>query len=358
MPSEYFLEMSRISKTFSGVKVLDDIDFNIKPGEIRALVGENGAGKSTLMKILGGIYQRDKNSGSIKINGTAVDINSAADATRLGISIIHQEIHLADNMSVYDNMFMGSELLMAHDLFLDDNAMIRKAQIVIDDMGMDLDVREKVKDLSIARQQMVEISRSLLSDAKLIVMDEPTSSLTENEIEQLFSQIRKLKSTGIAIIYISHRMPEIFKLSDTITVLRDGQLIGTDLTSNLDERSVISMMVGREISEIYGLKPNTSSEVWSRVLCTPWPGRRKCRSRPRGCVIRSFFPEPWCRRRGNRPRTCSDMRPDGPAPGPKPRCLPVPGSSVRTSGSRIHWSWCPRGLDSKHRGRFFARPSP
>ena len=260
MPSEYFLEMSRISKTFSGVKVLDDIDFNIKPGEIRALVGENGAGKSTLMKILGGIYQRDKNSGSIKINGTAVDINSAADATRLGISIIHQEIHLADNMSVYDNMFMGSELLMAHDLFLDDNAMIRKAQIVIDDMGMDLDVREKVKDLSIARQQMVEISRSLLSDAKLIVMDEPTSSLTENEIEQLFSQIRKLKSTGIAIIYISHRMPEIFKLSDTITVLRDGQLIGTDLTSKLDERSVISMMVGREISEIYGLKPNTSSD--------------------------------------------------------------------------------------------------
>lgn len=260
MPSEYFLEMSRISKTFSGVKVLDDIDFNIRPGEIRALVGENGAGKSTLMKILGGIYQRDKNSGSIKINGTAVDINSAADATRLGISIIHQEIHLADNMSVYDNMFMGSELLMAHDLFLDDNAMIRKAQIVIDDMGMDLDVREKVKDLSIARQQMVEISRSLLSDAKLIVMDEPTSSLTENEIEQLFSQIRKLKSTGIAIIYISHRMPEIFKLSDTITVLRDGQLIGTDLTSKLDERSVISMMVGREISEIYGLKPNTSSD--------------------------------------------------------------------------------------------------
>lgn len=270
MSSEYFLEMSHISKTFSGVKVLDDIDFKIKPGEIRALVGENGAGKSTLMKILGGIYQKDRNSGPIKINGNVVEINTVADATELGISIIHQEINLAENMSVYDNMFMGSELTLGRDIFLDDNGMISKAQNVINRMGVVLDVREKVKNLSIARQQMVEISRSLLSDAKLIVMDEPTSSLTENEIEQLFEQIKKLKQAGIAVVYISHRMPEIFKLSDSITVLRDGKLIGTCLTSELTERSVISMMVGREISEIYGLKksnPSNENALVVKDLC-------------------------------------------------------------------------------------------
>lgn len=259
MPSEYFLEMNHICKTFTGVKVLDDIDFNVRPGEIRALVGENGAGKSTLIKILGGIYQKDKNSGSIKINGDIVEINSVTDATRLGIRIIHQEINLAENMSVYDNMFMGSELTIGQDIFLDDRAMILKAQNIINKMGMVLDVKEKVKNLSIARQQMVEISRSLLSDAKLIVMDEPTSSLTENEIDQLFEQIRRLKQAGIAVIYISHRMSEIFKLSDTITILRDGKLISTCVTSSLTDRSVISMMVGREISEIYGLKLSTPS---------------------------------------------------------------------------------------------------
>lgn len=259
MPSEYFLEMNHICKTFTGVKVLDDIDFNVRPGEIRALVGENGAGKSTLIKILGGIYQKDKNSGSIKINGDIVEINSVTDATRLGIRIIHQEINLAENMSVYDNMFMGSELTIGQDIFLDDRAMILKAQNIINKMGMVLDVKEKVKNLSIARQQMVEISRALLSDAKLIVMDEPTSSLTENEIDQLFEQIRRLKQAGIAVIYISHRMSEIFKLSDTITILRDGKLISTCVTSSLTDRSVISMMVGREISEIYGLKLSTPS---------------------------------------------------------------------------------------------------
>lgn len=251
MADKYFLEMVNISKTFPGAKVLNNIELKIKPGEVRALVGENGAGKSTLIKILGGIYEKDSGDGYIKINGEPIEIDSVEDAKKFGICIIHQEISLADNMSVADNMFMGTEILSGNKIFLNDKEMVRQAQKIIDEMEIDIDVRVKVGTLSIAKQQMVEISRSLLSNAKLIVMDEPTSSLTSTEIIQLFAQIDKLKRTGIAIIYISHRLPEIFRVSDSITILRDGNLIGTHKTSDLTERQIIAMMVGREISEIY-----------------------------------------------------------------------------------------------------------
>ena len=251
MDCEYFLEMFHINKTFPGAKVLNDISLKIKPGEIRALVGENGAGKSTLIKILGGIYKKDNDDGLIKINGETVEINSVEDAKKYGICIIHQEISLADNMSVADNLFMGAEVMTRNNIFLNDKEMIYQSQKIMDEMGVDIDVTEKVGSLSIAKQQMVEISRSLLTNARLIVMDEPTSSLTSNEIVQLFYQIDQLKQAGIAIIYISHRLPEIFRVSDSITILRDGNLIGTYKTSDLAEHQIISMMVGREISEIY-----------------------------------------------------------------------------------------------------------
>ncbi|GAP40544.1 sugar ABC transporter ATP-binding protein [Flexilinea flocculi] len=251
MDCEYFLEMFHINKTFPGAKVLNDISLKIKPGEIRALVGENGAGKSTLIKILGGIYKKDNDDGLIKINGETVEINSVEEAKKYGICIIHQEISLADNMSVADNLFMGAELMTRNNIFLNDKEMIFQSQKIMDEMGVDIDVTEKVGSLSIAKQQMVEISRSLLTNARLIVMDEPTSSLTSNEIVQLFYQIDQLKQAGIAIIYISHRLPEIFRVSDSITILRDGNLIGTHKTSDLSEHQIISMMVGREISEIY-----------------------------------------------------------------------------------------------------------
>ena len=249
MSSPYFLEMTNISKTFPGAKVLDRIDIRVKPGEVRALMGENGAGKSTLIKILGGIYSMDPGDGEIRINGEPVKINSVQDAKANGISIIHQEISLADNMTVFDNLFMGAERMKT--LFIDDKRMIREAQQVIDDMDMQIDVRSKVSELSIAKQQMVEITRAIMFNARLIVMDEPTSSLTSVEIEHLFEQIARLKAQGIAIIYISHRMDEIFRIADSISVLRDGHLIGTDEACNLDQNKLVSMMVGREITEVY-----------------------------------------------------------------------------------------------------------
>ena len=247
MDGKYYLEMLDINKTFPGAKVLNHIDFRIKLGEVRALMGENGAGKSTLMKILGGIYQKDKESGKILVEGKEVEINNVDDAKKYGISIIHQEISLAENMTVYDNIFMGREIDAGMKGFLNDKEMIKQAQAIVDELKVDIDVRRKVGDLSIAKQQMIEICRALLSNAKVIVMDEPTSSLTQTEIEQLFEQIRKLKNAGIAIVYISHRMDEIFQVSDSITVLRDGQLIDTKPVSELDNRKIIEMMVGRDL---------------------------------------------------------------------------------------------------------------
>ena len=220
MENEYYLEMSGISKTFPGAKVLDSIEFNVKAGEVRALMGENGAGKSTLIKILGGIYDMDPGQGTIRINGQEAKINTVQDAQHYGIGIIHQEISLAENMSIADNLFMGKEIKGG--ALLNDREMVRRSQAVLEEMGLGVDARTKVRDLSIAKQQMVEISRALLSNARIIVMDEPTSSLTKTEIDQLFLQIDKLKKSGIAIIYISHRMDEIFEIADSISILRDG----------------------------------------------------------------------------------------------------------------------------------------
>jgi ABC-type sugar transport system ATPase subunit len=264
MSSQYFLEMTGISKTFPGAKVLNNVELKVKAGEVHVIMGENGAGKSTLIKILGGIYSKDQGDGVIKINGEIVEINSVQDAKNHGISIIHQEISLADNMTVADNLFMGEELINKSKYFLDDKEMIKRAQQVIDDMGLNIDVCTKVGDLSIAKQQMVEICHALMSNAKLIVMDEPTSSLTQTEIEQLFVQIEKLKQVGIAIIYISHRMDEVFRISDSITVLRDGELVATDTTDNLNRDKVITMMVGRKLTEIY--KHDGKNEMGNECL--------------------------------------------------------------------------------------------
>ena len=251
MACPYFLEMKDISKTFPGAKVLQSVTIQVKAGEVRALMGENGAGKSTLIKILGGIYTRDPGPGEIRIDGEPAAISSVQDAKHYGISIIHQEISLAENMTIYDNLFMGEELMGKSRVFLDDRSMRKRAQMVLDELGVGVDVGRKVATLSIAKQQMVEIARALLSHAKLIVMDEPTSSLTQNEIDQLFVQIEKLKKQGIAILYISHRMEEIFRVADSVSILRDGRLIATEKTAELTKAKIIAMMVGREISEIY-----------------------------------------------------------------------------------------------------------
>lgn len=257
MEEAYVLEMTGISKTFPGAKVLNQVELKVKAGEVRALIGENGAGKSTLIKILGGIYTMDPDGGMIRICGEKAIINDVKAAQQYGISIIHQEISLVDNMTIADNLFMGKEILRSSRLFLNDKEMVCQAQKIIDELGIHIDARMKVRNLSIAKQQMVEICRALLSNAKIIVMDEPTSSLTQSEIQQLFKQIEMLKKAGIAVVYISHRMDEVFAISDSITVLRDGELIGTDLTKNLTEDRIISMMVGRELSEVFRHEEDT-----------------------------------------------------------------------------------------------------
>ena len=261
MDDKYYLEMLDINKTFPGAKVLNHIDFKIKLGEVRALMGENGAGKSTLMKILGGIYQKDKDSGKILIEGQEVEISTVDDAKKYGISIIHQEICLAENMSVYDNIFMGREVDKKVKGFLNDKEMIRQAQKIVDEMKVDIDVRKKVGELSIAKQQMIEICRALLSNAKVIVMDEPTSSLTEKEVNHLFTIIRKLKERGCGIVYISHKMEEIFQLCDEVTVLRDGQWIATEPLAGLTMDKIIAMMVGRSLNQRFPDKENKPGEV-------------------------------------------------------------------------------------------------
>ena len=216
-----------------------------------------------MMKILGGIYQKDKDSGKILIEGQEVEISTVDDAKKYGISIIHQEICLAENMSVYDNIFMGREVDKKVKGFLNDKEMIRQAQKIVDEMKVDIDVRKKVGELSIAKQQMIEICRALLSNAKVIVMDEPTSSLTQTEIDQLFEQIHKLKEAGIAIVYISHRMEEIYRIGDRVTVLKDGGYVGTWDLSSIDTQQLIVKMVGRELHDVY---PDKNRPIGKELL--------------------------------------------------------------------------------------------
>ena len=240
-----FLEMRHISKSFSGVAVLKDVHLGVKAGEVHALMGENGAGKSTLMKILAGIYSCEK--GEIFINGNKIIIHDTIAARNQGINFIHQEICLAENMSIAENLYMGMEL--RNGPFIDQKRMLEITQEHLDTLGLELKADDKVSNLSIAQKQMVEIARALFFEAKLVVMDEPTSSLTNKEVESLFQQIVFLKKKNVAVIYISHRMEEIFRIADRVTVLRDGTYIGTEAVKAINMQKLISMMVGREISQ-------------------------------------------------------------------------------------------------------------
>lgn len=245
--NEVLLQMTDITKKFPGVLALDSAQLTVRQGEVHALLGENGAGKSTLIKVLGGIYKPD--SGKIEINGKKVLIDSVHDARMNGISIIHQELMILPEMTIADNIFLGR--LIKKGAFLDDASMRKKTQQLLDDAGLPLHAGDKLSSLSIANQQMIEILRAISFGAKIIVMDEPTSSLTDREVEVLFDAIRKLKALGIGIIYISHRMSELSEISDRITVMRDGQYIGTVDTATSERSQLISMMVGRELSNFY-----------------------------------------------------------------------------------------------------------
>lgn len=239
--------MKHITKTFPGVKALDDVSVDVRAGEVHALLGENGAGKSTLIKVLGGIYHAD--SGEIYINGEKKVINSVPDAAANGISIIHQELVLVPYMTVAENIFLGREIMKGR--FVNHKAMEQKAQELLDRYHMHVKAGDLLVKLTIAQQQMVEIVKAVSTDSKIIVMDEPTSSISDNEVDQLFGIIRSLTSQGVGIIYISHKMSELQQICDRVTVMRDGQTVGTRVVKETGNDELISLMVGRQLTNYY-----------------------------------------------------------------------------------------------------------
>ncbi|NPV65861.1 MAG: sugar ABC transporter ATP-binding protein [Anaerolineae bacterium] len=253
------LQMQRISKTFPGVQALKQVDLTVDPGEILALVGENGAGKSTLVRILNGVFLPDADSGPILWNGRAVTIHSPHDAQALGISMIHQELALIPYLDVGKNIYLGREPAGAVPGTVDWQRLYAQARVQLDRLNLEIDPRTEVRFLPLAQRQMVEVAKALSLDARLIVMDEPTSSLTDREVETLFDQMRALKAQGVSVIFISHRLEEIFAIADRVTVLRDGELVGTEPVAGLTEEKVIRMMVGRELTDIYERSGRTDS---------------------------------------------------------------------------------------------------
>ncbi len=251
----YRLELKNITKSFPGVLAVQDVTLAAYPAEILALVGENGAGKSTLMNILSGAFTAD--SGIILLDGSEVKISSPRRAHELGIAMIHQELALIPQMSVAQNIFLGREPLFAAGTLVDTKTMLNNAQGILDQLGLDFAVNALISDLSIAQRQMVEIAKAISIKSRVIILDEPTSALSERESIKLFSLMRSLREQGVTLIYISHRMEEIFDLSDRVAVMRDGQLVGIAPTKELNANSIVQMMVGRELKEFF---PKTETQ--------------------------------------------------------------------------------------------------
>ncbi|ADQ06416.1 ABC transporter related protein [Caldicellulosiruptor hydrothermalis 108] len=246
--SQLLLLMEGIEKSFPGVQALKNARFELMPGEIHALVGENGAGKSTLMKILTGVYQKD--AGRIVYKGREVEIPNPKIAQEMGISIVHQELNLMPHLTVAQNIFIGREpRRKSFSLFLDEEEMNKKTKELLDMLHLKVDPKTKVANLTVAKQQMVEIAKALSFNSEVLIMDEPTAALSEGEVEELFNILRKLKANGMGIIYISHRLEELKQIADRVTVMRDGQYIGTAKIDEITIDEIISMMVGREIYE-------------------------------------------------------------------------------------------------------------
>ena len=255
---EYLLRMEHIEKSFHGVLALKEVSFDVRPGEVHALIGENGAGKSTLMKILSGALKKD--GGRIFWMDEEIDIRSTSHSTDIGISIIYQELNQIPNMSVAENIFIGREHRKGK-VLLDRKKTVEEAEKYVREVGLDVDVNTLCCDLSIAQRQMVEVAKALSVDAKLIIMDEPTSSLTDVETKILMDLIRKLKNSGVSIVFISHKLNEIFEISDRISVLRDGELVGCVNTAECSNDMLIKMMVGRELKDIFPKKEVTLGDV-------------------------------------------------------------------------------------------------
>jgi len=238
----------KISKSFPGVRALHEIDFELRPGEVHALMGENGAGKSTLMKILAGVYIPD--SGEISVDGKLVSFGSPREAQAVGVGIIHQELQLMNHLTVAQNIFIGREPKQAFGLLLDERTLNARARELLAKLNLVIDPRTIVGALTVAKQQMVEIAKALSYDSRVVIMDEPTAALNDAEIAELFTVIRDLKSRGVGIVYISHKMDEIKRISDRVTVMRDGELVGTVDAASTSIDTIIAMMVGRSLGDL------------------------------------------------------------------------------------------------------------
>lgn len=258
MQNEVILSIKNVNKSFSEVQVLYDINLEIRRGEVHVLVGENGAGKSTLMKIISGVYEKD--SGKLFFEGREVDLQQAKDAQKLGISIIHQEFNLLADRTVGQNIFLGREP-MKNCFSVDEDMINKKSSELLDNLGVDIDPQSKISYLGVAHQQMVEVAKALSFESKVLIMDEPTATLTNNEIQKLFEMINMLRKKGVSIIYISHRLEEIKQIADRLTVLRDGHTVKTLNVNETDVEEIIRLMVGREIKNQYKRDYNTPGET-------------------------------------------------------------------------------------------------
>ena len=257
----YILEMNNITKRFPGVLALDKVTLKVKPGTVHALMGENGAGKSTLMKCLFGIYVRDE--GDVILDGQSVNFSGTLDAIQHGIAMIHQELHPEPHLTVMENVWLGR--LPKKGIVVDYGRMYRDTKELLERLKLSMDPKALVKTLSVSQIQAIEIAKAVSFNAKVIIMDEPTSSLTEDEVEHLFEIIRDLRSKGVAVIYISHKMEEIKQISDQVSIMRDGQMIGTWESDELTTDMIISKMVGRDLSNRFPPKTNTPGEVYLKV---------------------------------------------------------------------------------------------
>ena len=267
---DYCLEVRHISKAFPGVRALDDVSIGFYPGEFHALVGENGAGKSTLIKIISGVYTPD--SGEVLLDGALLNAATPKEALARGVAVIHQELSIANDLTVAENIFLGDEPRAACGFFLDRKKMNEMAAAALDSMGVRIDARAPANSLSAAEQQMVEIAKVITKNAKVVIMDEPTSSLSEHEIDALFNQIRMLKKKNVAVIYISHRLNELFITGERVTVMRDGRKVTELALKDTSEKEIVANMVGREMKDYYMRTAHTRGEEALRVEGLSIPG--------------------------------------------------------------------------------------
>jgi ribose transport system ATP-binding protein len=265
LENQLLLEAEGIVKIFPGVRAVDHVDFDLKHGEVHVLIGENGAGKSTLVKTFLGVHEPDE--GIVRLDGEQIRLSSTRAAYLAGIAAVFQEFNLIPVLNVAQNIYLGREPRKPNSPFVDEEKMHADAREYLDLLNLDVDTHVRIEDLGVAQQQMVEIARALSMNAKVLILDEPTASLTQQEIKQLFHQIEGLKARGVGIIYISHRLEEVFELGDRVTVLRDGQKIGTWDIADVDMNSLITAMVGREIDRMYSRNYREPGDVILSVEC-------------------------------------------------------------------------------------------